>query len=249
MFVSFNSRKKQILHYLKANVKVSVTIIREYVTHRYQQYETMSNVLGSPIRAMEPQLPSRPPVDVIASAAAMEEDEGAGGGGDKGGAEEQGEEEYDDEEYDEEYDDEEYEDEGQYEDEPEEKAETKLKEHERDEVSRPIDKTNHGTPPICLFCQKKGMTADHWMSDCKKVKTSSKTEIQQMGFCSLCLYLKQPYSQHWCKEYFGRNKLFCEKCVVHVSMCNSPSTHEKPACRILWLKKVMRTQKKRNYLF
>ena len=48
-----------------------------------------------------------------------------------------------------------------------------------------------------------------------------------MGFCSLCLYLKQPYSQHWCKEYFGRNKLFCEKCVVHVSICNSPSTHEK----------------------
>ena len=48
-----------------------------------------------------------------------------------------------------------------------------------------------------------------------------------MGFCSLCLYLKRPYSQHWCKEYFGRNKLFCEKCVVHVGICNIPSTHKK----------------------
>ena len=71
------------------------------------------------------------------------------------------------------------------------------------------------------------MTADHWMSSCKKVKASSKTEIQHMGFCSLCLYLKRPCSWHWCKEYFGRNKLFCEKCVVHVSICKSPSTHEK----------------------
>ena len=71
------------------------------------------------------------------------------------------------------------------------------------------------------------MTTDLWMSDCKEVKASSKTEIQQMGFCSLCLYLKRPYPQHWCKEYFGQKKLFCEKCVVHVSLCNSPSTHEK----------------------
>ena len=106
-------------------------------------------------------------------------------------------------------------------------GETKLKENERDEVSEPVDKTKHEPPPICLFCKKKGMTTDHWMSNCKKVKASSKTEIQQMGFCSLCLYLKRPYSQHWCKEYFGRNKLFCEKCVVHVSLCHSPSTHEK----------------------
>ena len=48
-----------------------------------------------------------------------------------------------------------------------------------------------------------------------------------MGFCTLCLYLKKPNTQHWCKDYFSRNKLFCERCVVHSNICTSPSTHEK----------------------
>ena len=57
--------------------------------------------------------------------------------------------------------------------------------------------------------------------------TSSKAELQQMGFCTLCLYLKRRNTEHWCKDYFYRNKLYCEKCKVHVSMCTRPSNHEK----------------------
>ena len=34
-------------------------------------------------------------------------------------------------------------------------------------------------------------------------------------------------TQHWCKDFFYRNKLFCEKCNVHVNICTRPSTHEK----------------------
>ena len=47
-----------------------------------------------------------------------------------------------------------------------------------------------------------------------------------MEFCTLCLYLKKGSTQHWCKDYFSRNKLFCEKCGVHIHICTSPSTHE-----------------------
>ena len=67
--------KKQILHYLKANVKVSVTVIRGYITNRFQEYETMANALGPPIKPKyEPKLPR--PVDITAGAAITEGGEG-----------------------------------------------------------------------------------------------------------------------------------------------------------------------------
>ena len=71
------------------------------------------------------------------------------------------------------------------------------------------------------------MPAQHWLSDCTKVKTSSKAELKQMGFCTFCLYLKKTNSQHWCKSYFSRTKLFCQQCGVHSHLCSSPSSHER----------------------
>ena len=70
--------KKQILHYLKANVQVSVTEIRGYITNRFQEYETMINALGPPVRQKyEPKLPR--PVEITAGAAITD---GGGGGQD-----------------------------------------------------------------------------------------------------------------------------------------------------------------------
>ena len=40
--------KKQVLPYLKANVIVTITTIREFISNRFQEYEAMINALGPP---------------------------------------------------------------------------------------------------------------------------------------------------------------------------------------------------------
>ena len=78
--------KKQILHYLEADVKVSVTVIREYITNRFREYETMANALGPPIKPKyKPKLPRLPPVNITAGAAITAGGEGAAGQGGRGG--------------------------------------------------------------------------------------------------------------------------------------------------------------------
>ena len=60
-----------------------MTVIRQYITNRFREYETMANALGTPIKPKyEPKLPRLPPVDITAGAATTEEGEGAGGQGD-----------------------------------------------------------------------------------------------------------------------------------------------------------------------
>ena len=67
MYLS-TEEKKQILHYLEADVKVSVTVIREYITNRFREYEAIANALGPPIKPnYKPKLPR--PVDITAGAA------------------------------------------------------------------------------------------------------------------------------------------------------------------------------------
>ena len=183
--------RKSVLPYLSQTATTTITDIRLYIENIFREYEMLSSVLGPVNKHKETKNPRLNNAGILSGAAAtagLVGDGGKGGGGADGPG---GGGERDEAQHDEEYGDEE-----QYEDELEENGETKLKENERDEVSEPVDRTKHEPPPICLFCKKKGMTTDHWMSNCKKVKASSKTEIQQMGFCSLCLYLKQPYSQH-----------------------------------------------------
>ena len=136
-------------------MKVSITEIRKYIANRFQEYAAIGNVLDPPPKQKFELKPPRP-AEITAGAAITDGGEASAGRGDEGGAEEQGEEEYDDEEYNE--------------------------EHESDEVSRPVDKTYPGILPNCLFCRKKGMTADHWMSDCKKVKASSKLKYNRWVF-------------------------------------------------------------------
>ena len=151
--------KKAVLHYVSQAATATITMIRVYVETRFKQYELMANTLG-PLNKHTDQKNSRfNNADILSGAAATADAEadGPGGGGER---------------------DEAQHDEEQYEDELEENGETKLKENERDEVSEPVDRTKHEPQPICLFCKKKGMTTDHWMSNCKKVKASSKTEIQ-----------------------------------------------------------------------
>ena len=61
IFRSFHlstEEKKQVLHYLKANVKVSITEIREYILNRFQEYKAMIN--GSPLKQKFELKPPRP---------------------------------------------------------------------------------------------------------------------------------------------------------------------------------------------
>ena len=72
--------KKQILHYLEADVKVTVTVIRQYITNKFREYETMANALGPPVKLKyELKLPRLPPVNITAGAAITEGGKGAGG--------------------------------------------------------------------------------------------------------------------------------------------------------------------------
>ena len=74
----FTEENKLILHYLKANVQVSVTEIRGYITNRFQVYETMINALVK--QKYEPKLPR--PAEITAGAAITDGGEvGAGRGG------------------------------------------------------------------------------------------------------------------------------------------------------------------------
>ena len=70
------------------------------------------------------------------------------------------------------------------------------------------------------------MPDKHWISDCRALKSSSKSELQNMWFCTLCLYLKKSNTSHWCKDIFSRNRLSCKKCGVHIKICRKPTTHE-----------------------
>ena len=76
--------KKQVLHYLKANVKVSITEIRGYISNRFQEYEAIGNVLGPPPKQRyEPKLPC--PAEITAGAAITDGGEvGAGRGASAG---------------------------------------------------------------------------------------------------------------------------------------------------------------------
>ena len=73
--------KKQVLHYLKANVKFSITEIREYIFNRFQEYEAMINALGPPPKQKFELKPPRP-AEITAGAAITDgSGEGAGQGG------------------------------------------------------------------------------------------------------------------------------------------------------------------------
>ena len=73
--------KKQVLHYLKANVKVSITEIRKYIANCFQEYEAIGNVLGPPPKQRyKLKLPR--PAEITAGAAITDGGElGAGRGG------------------------------------------------------------------------------------------------------------------------------------------------------------------------
>ena len=78
--------KKHILHYLEADVGVTVTVIRQYIINIFCEYETMANALGPPIKPKhKPELPRLPPVDITADAAITGEGKGAGGRGGRAG--------------------------------------------------------------------------------------------------------------------------------------------------------------------
>ena len=221
-----------MLPYSGQDVEVTITVICEYITNRFRQYETIANVFGPPVKTRDKKRSHLPGIEITAGAAIIGEGEGAGEPGGGGGQDEvQDEDEYDNAEYDDEYEDEEvdgeYADEDQYKAEHHREAESKQTKYKNDEVDRPAECTYTELPPDCLFCWKQDMPAQHWMSDCKKVKTSSNAELQQMGFCTLCLYLKKTNSQHLCKSYFSRNKLFCQQSGVHRHLYSSPSTHER----------------------
>ena len=54
-------------------MKVTVTVIRQYITNRFREYESMASALGPPIKQKyKPKLPRLAPVDITAGAAITE---------------------------------------------------------------------------------------------------------------------------------------------------------------------------------
>ena len=90
----------------------------------------------------------------------------------------------------------EYEDE--YEDENYEEYETTT--DETNESKKTVDSSDVNT--ICLYCNKKDMPHKHWISKCRSVNSRCEAELQQLFFCTLCLYLKKRNQEHWCKDFF-----------------------------------------------
>ena len=72
---------KQVLPYLKANVKVTITTIREFISNRFQEYEAMINALGPPPKQKPEFKPPRPPEITAGAAITDVNGEGAGRGG------------------------------------------------------------------------------------------------------------------------------------------------------------------------
>ena len=180
--------KKGVLYLLEDDTRVSITTMRTYIAQRFKTYEMIASALGVPAKPQFPPPPPRlPPTDITAGSATTKDDN-----------------KYEDE------DEEHYEDEELYEDEETDEEEEE-KTDKTDEVKKTADSNRTDVIPICLFCTKKNMPDIHWISDCRSLKSSSKLELRNMWFCTLCLYLKKSNTSHWCKDFFSRNRLFCKK--------------------------------------
>ena len=48
-----------------------------------------------------------------------------------------------------------------------------------------------------------------------------------MYFCTLCLYLKNYGTAHFCKEFYKRrkNRFFCDQCGTHTKLCRDKNIH------------------------
>ena len=122
-----------------------------------------------------------------------------------------------------------YEDEdGEYEDDEEQPSDSddEANNVKPNEVGQSGDTKIRYVNPICLFCQKKDLHDTHWFQNCCLIKPSSKEELHEMLFCTLCLYLKKENTPHCCKEFYSRNRLFCEHCGTHTKLCKDKQTHE-----------------------
>ena len=47
-----------------------------------------------------------------------------------------------------------------------------------------------------------------------------------MYFCTMCLYLKNYGTTHSCKEFYRRNRFFCDQCGTHTKLCKDKQSHE-----------------------
>ena len=72
-----------MLPYLAADVQVTITVIREYITNRFKEYKTIQSALGP---LLKPKNESKlPPPEINAGAALMGDGEGTAGRGGRSG--------------------------------------------------------------------------------------------------------------------------------------------------------------------
>ena len=82
-----------------------------------------------------------------------------------------------------------------------------------DEKDNEDDDEEDNVNAICLYCREKGKKDRHLISKCRMINSHSKGELTNLYFCLLCLYRKKANNEHFCKNFFNRNKLFCKKCM------------------------------------
>ena len=65
---------------------MTITVICQYITNRFREYETIVNFFGSPtLKPKEPKLPRLPAIDITTGASTTEDGEGARGPGGRSG--------------------------------------------------------------------------------------------------------------------------------------------------------------------
>ena len=203
--------KKQVLHYLKANVKVSITEIRKYIATCFQEYEAIANVLGPPPKQRyEPKLPRT--AEITAGAANTDgSGEGAGRGGRGAGSGR-----------------------GGWGHKGRNKGPNKVDSLEGNTGVIPPEKKKYEKqswpPPSCQFCvAKKRQQNAHFLSACPWITTAGKSDLLTTlpNLCLGCLKLKRG-GEHKCPDNFkegGIYKYFCSTCKLNKKFCRSPASH------------------------
>ena len=190
---------------------MTVTIIRQYITNRFREYDSMASALGPPIKQKyKPKMPRLPSVDITAGAATTEEGDWAGGRGGRvgrGGRNGRG---------------------GR-------QGKNKLpynvySPNGNTEGAPPGKKKYEKQAPSCAFCvAKKRPPNPHYMGACPWISAASKSDlITTLPNLSLGGLRLKTVGEHKCPDLYkerGRKRYFCPVCKLNTNLCKAPTNH------------------------
>ena len=90
---------------------------------------------------------------------------------------------------------------------------------ENEEFEQNNDSKRKHVNPFCLFYNKKGHSDHHWIQYCDLIHPSVKSELQQIYFCTMCLYLKSYGTAHCCKDFYRKKIVFSANSVIPIPNC------------------------------